>query len=72
MDVLPRTPCKGNSRQDFFQDLKATRPQKERTNDIMPLALGHASPCDPHTIAILRCCPCYHVVEPFAPFYVAK
>lgn len=72
MDILPRKPCKGVSRQDFFQDLKATRPQKERTNDIMPLALGHAGPCYPHTIAILRCCPGYHIVEQFAPFNVTK
>ena len=94
MDILPRTPCKGDSRQfffqhikairisdwhfkgvsqqDFFQDLKATRPQKERTKNIMPLALSHASPCYPRTIAILRCCPCYHIVERFAPFNVTK
>ena len=72
MDVLPRTPCKGDSRQDFFQDLKATRPQKEHTKNIMPPALGHASPCYPHTIAILRCYPCYHIVEQSAPFNVTK
>ena len=94
MNVLPRTPCKGVSRQnffqhikairisdwhfkgvsrqDFFQDLKTTRPRKARTQNTTSLALGRASPCDPDTIAILRCCPCYHVVEPFAPFNVTK
>ena len=25
MDILPRTPCKGVSRQDFFQHIKAIR-----------------------------------------------
>ena len=25
MDILPRTPCKGDSRQDFFQHIKAIR-----------------------------------------------
>ena len=94
MDVLPRTPCKGVSRQNFFQhikairisdwhfkgvsrqiffqNLKATRPRKARTQNTMSPALARASSCYPHTIAILRCCPCYHVVEPFAPFNVAK
>ena len=94
MDILPRKPCKGVSRQDFFQhikairisdwhfkgvsrqnffqNLKATRPRKARTQDTMPLALVRASPCYPDTIAILRCCPCYHIVEPFAPFNVTK
>lgn len=72
MDILPRTPCKGVSRQNFFQDLKATRPRKARTQDTMPLALGHASPCYPHIIAILRYCPYYHIVEQFAPFNVTK
>lgn len=72
MDVLPRTPCKGVSRQDFFQNIKATRPRKARTKDTTPLALGRASSCYPDTIAILRCCPRYHIVEPFAPFNVTK
>ena len=94
MDILPRTLCKGDSRQDFFQhikairisdwhfkgvsrqiffqNLKATRPRKARTQNTMSPALGHSSPCYPHIIAILRCCPCYHIVEQFAPFNVAK
>ena len=72
MDILPRKPCKGISRQNFFQNLKATRPRKARTQDTMPLALGRASSCDPHTIAIFRCCPSYHIVEQFAPFNVTK
>lgn len=94
MDILPRTPCKGVSRQDFFQhikairisdghfkgiswqnffqNIKATRPRKARTQNTMFLALSRASPCDPDTIAILRCCPCYHIVEQFAPFNVTK
>ena len=94
MDILPRTPCKGVSRQDFFQhikairisdghfkgvsrqdffqNLKATRPRKARTQNTKSLALSRASPCDPHAIAILRCCPCYHIVEPFTPFNVTK
>lgn len=94
MDILPRTPCKGVSRQNFFQHikairisdwhfkgvsrqdfflyLKATRPRKARTQNTMSLALGRASSCYSDTIAILRCCPCYHVVEPFAPFNVTK
>ena len=37
MDILLRTPCKGVSRQDFFQNLKATRPRKARTQNTMPL-----------------------------------
>ena len=56
----------------LFLDLKATRPRKARTQNTMPLALGRASPCYPDTIAILRCCPCYHIVEPFVPFNVTK
>ena len=94
MDILPRTPCKGvsrqdffqhikairisdwhfkgDSRQDFFQNIKATHPRKERTQNTMSPALGRASPCYPHTIAILRCWSYYHIVEPFAPFNVAK
>ncbi|WP_028899612.1 hypothetical protein [Prevotella sp. HJM029] len=56
----------------FFQNIKATRPRKARTQDTMPLTLGHASPCYPHIIAILRCCPYYHIVERFAPFNVTK
>ncbi|RKW51521.1 MAG: hypothetical protein D8B50_01515 [Prevotella sp.] len=41
---------KGVSRQNFFQNLKATRPRKARTKSTMPLALSRANPCYPDTI----------------------